>query len=133
MKNILKSNKKESGEIVLFVIFIILFFMLFIGLFLSKMILRQIKTANNIVNSVQAYYVADSGAEATSYRVRTDTSLILVEGEQLTYPSSENPFGYMTDRYYISEIASTESSSLKIEIMGVYKQTSRAIELSWEN
>ena len=131
MKNILKSNKKESGEIVLFVIFVILFFMLFIGLFLSKMILRQIKTANNVANSVQAYYIADSGTEMTLYRVRKDTTLPeLVSGMDLTY--TENPFYYMGGEY-VAKITSIESSTLKIEVLGVCRQTSRAIELSWEN
>jgi hypothetical protein len=134
MKKILKFIKADSGEVVLFVIFIILFFMLFIGTFLSRMILRQIKVSNNVANSVQAYYIADSGTEMTLYYVKVYAPANVTGFSLNSSPAPDlngwiaNPFA--PDGTYNASVE-TAAGNLKIEILGAYKQTSRAIELSW--
>ncbi|MDD3190434.1 MAG: pilus assembly PilX N-terminal domain-containing protein [Candidatus Pacebacteria bacterium] len=121
----LKKNDKNSGEIILFVVFVILFFMLFIGLFLSKMILRQTRVANNVANSVQAYYIADTGAEVTLYSIRNELS-----SGAFTYGNTIANVEISGGKY-IATVTSTSLDDLSIEVIGIYNQTSRAIELSW--
>jgi len=121
----LEKNKKNSGEIILFVVFIILFFMLFIGLFLSKMILRQTKVANNVANSVQAYYIADTGAEVTLYRIRNElSSTAFTRNNEIANVE-------IGGGRYIATVTSSSGSALRIEVIGIYNRTSRAIELYW--
>lgn len=145
MKKIFKNIKADRGEIVLFVVFVILFFMLFIGLFISQMILREIRMANNTADSVQSYYAADSGTEIVLYRIQKQTAPPFLSGTYPQYVGDANNPIYPGDNDY--SIGGTDegrdfgvtikqdpsTSRLIIDVLGTYKQTSRAIELSWDN
>lgn len=123
-------DKKQSGQIILFVIFIIIFLMLFVTLFLTKTLAKQSKSSNNIVNSVQAFYVADSGSEYALYRFTNVCSS--------TNPPSAEGEGGCIGRFSLLDGSGGECTiqydevTRKMSITGDYKdQTSRAIELTW--
>lgn len=122
-KNIYK--KKESGEIILFVMFVVLFLVMFVSLFLSKLLTRQAKTSSSTLNSVQAYYIADTGAENTLY-VLSQTTTLPPEGESVGIATNLFP-GHSCS----AVVAISNPTTLKINIIGTYKYTSRAIELFW--
>lgn len=115
-------KKSESGQIILFVLFVVLFMMLFVSLFVSRTLLKQTKTADNIASSVQAYYIADSGSEYALYRFKyncpTGSELASCIGQYYAFgPETCNMMFGTSSRMYIT---------------GTYRgQTSRAIELSW--
>lgn len=124
----LKENihyKKESGEIVLFVMFVVLFLVMFVSLFLSKILTRQSKTSSSTLNSVQAYYIADTGAENVLY-ILSQTTTLPPEGESVDIDSNLFPGSSCS-----AVVATSNPTTLKINIIGTYKYTSRAIELFW--
>lgn len=122
-------GKKQSGQILMFVIFVVLFLMLFVGLFISKILARQAKTADNIISSVQAFYMADTGSEYALYAFQGCSELYklpecITDGKPAT--------GTLVPDGDFSIIYIDVPASPKIDITGTYKgQTSRAIELSW--
>lgn len=130
MKKTLIDN--QSGEIIIFVVFIILFMVMFVGLFISKLLIWQTNVSINAAHSVQAYYIADSGAEAVMYHLANSDpdDLSLEVGQTFTMPNSPD-FDFEDDACQAT-ITSSASSGLGIKIIGNYKGvTSRAIELNW--
>ena len=130
-----KKDKKQSGEIILFVIFVVLFLLLFVGLYLSRVLAKQAKIADNAASTVQAFYIADSGAEYALYRFVTycdGTTAEKTPPACVMLPTGD----YMaTGGQFVTggecDITYNEASS-EISITGNYHgQTSRAIELSW--
>jgi hypothetical protein len=118
-------DKRQAGEILMFVIFIIIFLMLFVSLFLSRTLARQSKATNNVVSTLQAYYLADTGAEYSLYRFRN----VCDSGNQPPLCITNNQPTFVPDG--ICDIT-YDSSTSKISITGTYRgQTSRAIELTW--
>lgn len=137
MKNLIRNKKKEfkngeSGEILLFVIFVVLFMIMFVSLFLSRTLLRQSKTASNIYNSIQAYYIADTGAESALYLVKT-ANLTLNANDNITgnVEAINSDLPAAGDSWSIKVSPDTNDSVFRINIIGTHNLTSRAIQLSW--
>ncbi|MFA7170148.1 MAG: hypothetical protein WC178_04860 [Candidatus Paceibacterota bacterium] len=130
MKKIINYKKGESGEIILFVIFVVLFLVMFVSLFLSRMLARQAKTAASVANSVKSYYVADTGAENVLYFLATtegDSEDILRPGMEIALDSS-----LFDDLSSCSaRVSDPGTSTLKIDIIGTRNKISRAIQLFW--
>ncbi len=130
MKKNMKISKEQSGQVIMFVLFVVLFIVLFVSLFISNTLNKQSKVAIAAANSVQAYYIADSGAENVLYKISQ-----MAAGETL----SEGPF-YIdplfaayggTSSAHVSDTVSTGAQD-EIDIIGTYKNsTSRAIQLFW--
>lgn len=116
------TDKKQSGEIIIFVVFVILFMMLFVTLFISRTLLKQAKASDNIVSSVQAFYIADSGAEYSLYMYK---NFCTTPG---SLPGCIGSFSFTNGTCQIV----VDPVTSKMDITGTYKgQTSRAIELIW--
>lgn len=126
----IKYEDRESGQVIMFVIFVVLFLVLFVSLFISNTLTKQSKIAIAAANSVQAYYVADSGAEKVLYDISN-----LPEGTELststTFELSPlfNASGGSANAS-VSETVDTGTQD-KIDIIGTYRNTSRAIQLFW--
>jgi hypothetical protein len=128
IKTLLKNN--QSGEIILFVVFVMLFMVMFVGFFVSKLLIWQTKVALNAANSVQAYYIADSGAEATMYILTTSEDVPVALGDFKMPEFGAFEVSSESDCY--AKVTEATASSLKMEVVGVYKGVaSRAIQLSW--
>lgn len=123
------ANKYNSGQVVLLVMFIIVFFMILVGLFISNMILKQLIVTRNIANSVQAYYVADAGTEISLYNLKTAYSGSLVSGTLISENSSLP--GVTDGQYTATVIEGGGTALLRIKVLGVYRNTARAVELNW--
>lgn len=133
--NMRRTDKKQSGEIILFVIFVVLFLLLFVSLFISKTLAKQVKTADNVASAIQAFYIADSGAEYALYRFGTvcdglsdktsPPACIQLPGRNYIVPDGQFVSGGACNIRY-------DAATSGISITGNYRgQTSRAIELSW--
>jgi hypothetical protein len=122
MKTVKKKRKGQSGEIAMFVVFILLFMMLFISLFVTQTLLKQTKAAINVASSVQAFYIANSGAEYALYHIMRDC------------PTGDDPNTCVAGFTFPGGdcTISVPDPDLSIYITGTYRgQTSRAIQLSW--
>jgi hypothetical protein len=125
-----EKDKQQSGEILMFVIFIIIFLMLFVSLFLSKTLVKQAKTANNVANTLQAYYLADTGAEYSLYQFKNVCSSSGSADIQLPRCIEDNVPAFVGTGGQC-DIAYDTSTGM-ISVAGIYKgQTSRAIQLTW--
>lgn len=131
--------KEKNGQIALFIVFLVMMLMLFIGLFLMNIILAQTKVVRNTINSTQAFYYADMGAERTLWGARKATGLnkielsvyatgdeIMPEGRTLASPD-----GIAVTEYKVYKVEVTNPDVLGVKAIGMYKNTSRAVQLTW--
>ena len=125
MKNkILKNTKKENGQAALLMVLIVLMLLLFVGLFLTNTVSKQIRMTKNAEKFTQAYFLADTGTERILYEIKKGNIDPTVGGPVLL---NETIVGIGS---YIVEVEST-FPSLKIKTTGIYKNTARAIEITW--
>lgn len=95
------------------------------------MTLKQTKITRNIYQSVQAYYLADSGAEILLYKIKGTGEINaildfspLIPNQGIDFDGDGNDDGFFE--------ASRESDSpLELRIIGTYRDTARTVELSW--
>lgn len=133
---ILKIMKNQDGQIAFFVVFIIMSLLLFISLFLTNMTIKQTRITRNTLNSVQAYYLADMGAERVLWGLRAtggdkDVSAFPNEGDGVHSQNISILTGTATPAGSYQAIRIAPLGNLNIKISGEYQETSRAIELSW--
>lgn len=133
---ILRIMKNQDGQIAFFIVFVIMSLLLFISLFLANMTIKQTKITRNALDSAQAYYLADMGSERVLWGLR----VIGGDKNASDYPNEGDVFHsqYINDltgsatpagSYQAARVAPI--GTLNIKISGVYKETLRAIELSW--
>ena len=130
MENKIFENTKnnENGQAALLMILIVMSMLLFIGLFLTNAVLKQIKMTKNAEQFTQAYFLADTGTERVLYEIKNGNINL-------------NDFSVGDDLFVGGDVDITglgsfgavliDDSPLVIKITGVYKNTARAIELSW--
>jgi len=112
----------QNGQVALFIVFVLMSLLLFVGLFLTNETIKQTKTTRSVYDSVQAYYLADAGAERVLYEFKAGTLNPSVDGPVLLNET-------VGDGSYKVEVVS--NLPLKIKSTGVYKEVARAVELSW--
>ena len=125
MRNI-TIKKNQKGQAALLIVLIIMGLLLFVGLVLTNMTAKQTKTTRDSLQSVQAYYLADAGAERLLY-------LTKVTGTIDPGPPAEGAELFKVTIFSADDIIAikTSSSPLKIKITGYFKNTARAVELSY--
>lgn len=136
MKNqILRIIKNQDGQIALFIVLIIMSLLLFISLFLINMTIKQTKITRNTLNSVQAYYLADMGTERVLYGIKMplgDVDKINISdfntGDEII---RQDNIIEANSYYKVIKVNSIAPSTLNIKISGEFRETMRAIELSW--
>lgn len=123
MKNkILENIENQDGQVSLFLVNVVMFLLLFIGLFLANATIKQIKITRNIYKSVQAYYLADAGAERVLYEIKVNAMDPIASGPTLLNET-------IGDGSYKVEVIN--NLPLKIKSTGVYQEVARAVELTW--
>lgn len=128
MKITKKRSNGESGQVILFIIFVVLFLVLFVGLFISRSLAKHAKVSNGVVNSIQSYYAADTGSENVLHYLATkDPSVELNYGDVITLDNQHSSIGGSS----MAVVSQSDGTTLKIDIVGTYKNTSRAIQLYW--
>jgi Tfp pilus assembly protein PilX len=138
MKNIItkKTLQNQEGQIALFIVFVIMTLLLFIALFLTNSVIKQTRVTRNNIDSIQAYYLADMGAERVLWGLAAtggdlNINNFLNENENVHNQFINNLTGPSTPSGSYQAIRTLPLGTLNIKISGVYKETSRAIELSW--
>ncbi len=112
----------QNGQVSLFIVTVMMFLLLFVGLFLANTTIKQIKITRNIYKSIQAYYLADAGAERVLYEIKVNAMDPSVAGPVLLNET-------IGDGSYKVEVIN--NSPLKIKSTGVYQEIARAVELTW--
>lgn len=133
---ILKNIGNQEGQVALFIVFVIMSILLFISLFLTNMTIKQTKITRNNLYSIQAYYLADMGTERVLWGLRAtggdlDVSVFPAVDDPIYNQTINNLTGATTPSGSYQAIRIAPAGTLNIKISGVYKETSRAIELSW--
>jgi len=133
---ILKIMKNQDGQIAFFIVFVIMSLLLFISLFLTNMTIKQTKITRNTLDSVQAYYLADMGAERVLWGLRAaggdlDVSDFPNLNDGIYSQTITNLKGAAAPAGFYQAIRIAPAGTLNIKISGEYQETSRAIELSW--
>lgn len=125
-KNLIIIKNNQKGQVALLIVFIVMFLLLFVALALTKMTIKQTKITNNTFQSVQAYYLADAGIEQILYLTK-GTSIINLEDfdvdDELVNESIDGLGSFKTIK--------TNNSPLGLKVTGYFKNTARAVELSW--
>ena len=128
---IIKIIKNKNGQVVLLIVFTVMFFLLFVGLFLANMTLKQTKITRNIYQSVQAYYLADTGAEILLYKIKGTNEIDAVVGPSPLIPNQGIDLDGDGDLDGFFEATRETDSPLELRIIGTYRDTARTVELSW--
>lgn len=95
-------NKKESGVILLMVVFIMSIF-LSAGMALSLIFLRSLKSSQNLAESVIAFHAADSGLEHIVYLVRTEGEGVAIPPGNVTCDGDVNGFSVGSACYVLTK------------------------------
>jgi len=121
------TKNNENGQAALLMILIVMSMLLFIGLFLTNAVLKQIKMTKNAEQFTQAYFLADTGTERVLYEIKNG-SIDLND-----FSVGDDLFGGDVNITGLGSFGAVlmDDSPLVIKITGVYKNTARAIELSW--
>lgn len=126
MKTKTKKLRKDSGQVILFIIFLVLFMILFVSLFVSNSLARHTKVSSGVVNSVQAYYIADAQTENALYKAKADPTILETAG-----PLYLDNLAASQGGTYVAVVSEVSPTDLRVDVIGTYKNTSRAIQLFW--
>ncbi len=132
-------QKEEKGQVALFTVFFVMMLMLFVGLFLMNIIIAQTKIVRNTINSTQAFYYADMGAERTLWGVKSAAGYNKIElsdyaeGDEIKPEgrTPANPDGVAVTEYKVYKAEVTDPNVLGIKIFGSFKDTARSVQLTW--
>jgi hypothetical protein len=116
----------QKGQVALLIVMIIMLLLLFVSLFLANLIIKQTKITSNIHKSIQAYYLADTGTEMLLYKINAGT---IKPGD---FDTPSNLLSGSIGGLGSFKADKVNDSPLEIKISGIYKEASRAVELSWE-
>jgi len=119
-------KKNEKGQATLLIVLIVMGMLLFVGLALTNMTAKQTKITGDSLQSVQAYYLADTGAERLLYLTKT-TGMI----NPSDYAEDDTLFTAVIPNLGKTEAVKISDSPLAIKVTGYYRNTARAVELSY--
>ncbi len=129
-----KTLQNQEGQVALFIVFVVMTLLLFIALFLTNTVIKQTKVTRNNIDSIQAYYLADMGSERALYGITRPVGDL----NKIKLTDYSEPNDVIIDQINIIEPGSSftiikkhDSSPVSIKASGVFRETSRAIELSW--
>ena len=100
--------------------------LLFVALTLTNMTAKQTKITGDSLKSVQAYYLADAGAERLLYLTKTTSAI-----NPSSYSEDDTLFSISILNTNDVIAVKTSDSPLEIKITGYYRNTARAVELSY--
>ena len=119
-------KKDQKGQAALLIVLIVMGMLLFVGLALTNMTAKQTKITRDSLQSVQAYYLADAGAERLLYLTKTTGTIN--PGDH-----AEGAILFTADIPGLgkAEAVKINDSPLGIKVTGYYRNTARAVELSY--
>ena len=120
-------KKNQKGQAALLIVLITMTLLLFVGLVLTNMTAKRVKTTRETSQSVQAYYLADAGAERLLYLVKAKG--IIDPGD---YSEEDEFFSETIPNIGTVTAIKTNDSPLGAKVIGKFKNTARAVELSWD-
>ncbi len=130
-------KKNQKGQAALLIVLITMTLLLFVSLVLTNIVVKRTKMTRDALQSVQAYYLADAGTERLLYLVKgpgatmnpaSDASpLIPYQGIDFSTVAG----GDGTDDGYFEVVREQSAPILILKITGYYKNTARAVQLSW--
>jgi hypothetical protein len=126
-----KMVQNQDGQIALFIVFVTMTLLLFIAFFLTNAVIKQTRVTRNNLDSIQAYYLADMGSERTLYGITQGAIDIITPSVGATIPAPANTNNIPGLGSYVVIKKTGSPSPISIKISGVFRETSRAIELSW--
>jgi len=118
-----KKKKQNIKGASLFLAMLILAAVLAIAFGISSLLLREVKLSKDVVSSLRAYYAAEAGIERKLYEIRKNNDF-----SDITFPCSvelSNGSSYGVDV--------TIGDPIKVKAYGCYKNTRRAVEVSFKN
>ncbi len=116
-----KKKKQNIKGASLFLAMLILAAVLAIAFGISSLLLREIKLSKDVVSSLKAYYAAEAGIERKLYEIRKNNNF-----NDIAFPCSvelSNGSSYGVDV--------TTGNPTRIKAYGCYKNTRRAVEISY--
>ncbi len=134
INKISKGIEDQNGQAALAIALIVTSLLLFVGLSLVNTTLKQTKITRNAYRSMQAYYLADAGTERLLYENRVAGTIDPTENlasNPLLLADMNVDFDGDGDSDGSFNITRIAPSPLNIRIIGVYKNTARAVELLW--
>ena len=124
----------QKGQIALIITLVVMSVMLMVGLSLSEMSFKQTRITADAYQSVQAYCLADSGTEHIMYEIfehglapcPPTSSLPVLLIPETTPPDKVSFAGGF---YHVNLTGCAPKTVIKIS--GVFKETNRAIQISY--
>lgn len=122
---IFKNVRSEDGQAALLMVLVTMSLLLLVGLFLTNTVLKQIRATKNTEQFTQAYFLADAGTERILYEIEKGNIDLndFNAGDDLLNGSITGLGDF--------NVVLTDDSPLIIKAKGIYKNTARAIEISW--
>ena len=130
-RNLIIIKKNQKGQAALLIVLIIMGLLLFVGLVLTNMTAKQTKTTRDSLQSVQAYYLADAGAERLLYLTKASGATMDPGEYEAGNPLKETFFNESIPGIGSMVAIKTSDSPLRVKVTGYFKNTARAVELSY--
>ena len=124
-------ERNQKGQAALLIVLITMTLLLFVSLVLTNMVVKRTKMTRDTLQSVQAYYLADAGTERLLYLVKGPGATMDPGDYEAGNPLKETFFDESIPGIGSMVAIKTSDSPLGIKITGYYKNTARAVELSW--
>ncbi len=127
MSNI-KENKNK-GQVTLFIAVSMTAFMLYIGLYAINRSVNEQKSLINATNSMGSFYAADIGTERFLFELNkriTNGDYVSIQ-DTIAVAGIDSDISLGDGRYFKVDL----SGSNQVKTIGSYKNTNRAIELSY--
>ena len=126
-------KKNQKGQAALLIVLITMTLLLFVALVLTNMVVKRTKMTRDTLQSVQAYYLADAGTERLLYLCK-GPGATMNPASDLSPLIPDQGIDFDGDGVDDGSFEATREQSapiLVLKITGYYKNTARAVELSW--
>ena len=126
------TKKNQKGQAALLIVLITMTSLLFVGLVLTNITIKRAKITREISQSVQAYYLADAGTERLLYLIKGTGAIDPVDydaGDPTNNEFFDEDIDF--DGNIDFNAVKTSNSPLEMKVTGYFKNTARAVELSW--
>lgn len=127
MKSII-IRKNQKGQAALLIVLVTMTLLLFVGLTLTNMTIKRTRATGDALKSVQAYYLADAGAERLLYLSKAEGT---INPGDASYAVGDTLFSETIPNIGTIRAVKENASPLSVKVTGKFNNTARAVELSW--
>jgi len=130
-------KKNQKGQAALLIVLITMTLLLFVSLVLTNVVAKRTKMTRDALQSVQAYYLADAGTERLLYLCKGPGATMnpasdlspLISNQDIDFSFTAGGDGI--DDGSFEAVREQSAPILILKITGYYKNTARAVQLSW--